>query len=196
MKKTAILPRAFYDRDTHIVAQELLGKVIIRTINDVTLSGRIVETEAYTFDDPACHAAKGKTKSNAALFGTVGHAYIYFIYGNHYCLNFVARDAQTCAGGVLIRALEPIDGIVQMQKYRNMENVHMLTNGPGKLAQALHITKALYGVDVTQVGDLYVCNAPRVNAEAIAAVPRIGISKAQEKLWRYYIKDNPFVSKK
>lgn len=182
-----ILPRSFYELNTVIVAQKLLGKKIIRQIDDTILSGYIIETEAYTFDDPACHAYRGKTEANKALFGQVGHAYIYFIYGNHYCLNLVAKDSSQYAGGVLIRALQPIDGIEIMKKLRNKENIKDLTNGPGKLAQALNITKKLYGVDVTKNGPIYLTEGIKINNQEIISSGRIGISKAQEKLWRFYI---------
>lgn len=191
-----ILSRNFYERDTPLVAQELLGKKIIREISSGSyLEGIIVETEAYVAQDEACHAFKGKTNANRALFETVGHAYIYFIYGNHYCLNFVARSKSSCAGGVLIRALEPQSGIDSMQQYRNVDSLKNLTNGPGKLAQALHITKSLYGLDVTQRGPLYVTEGIKVASDLICATQRIGISKAKEKKWRFYICNNEFVSK-
>ena len=160
------------------------------------LSGIIVETEAYYAHDPASHAYRGKTSANEALFGPVGHAYIYFIYGNHYCLNFVAHAKEIAAGGVLIRALEPVDGIVYMQKFRETAVLKNLTNGPGKLTQALQITKNVYGIDVTKKGQLYVMDGIEVSQKNICYAKRIGISKAQEKKWRFYICDNPFVSKK
>lgn len=189
-----ILPRSFYERDTAEVAQDLLGKVIVRTFGTIRVTGIIVETEAYYADDPACHAYRGKTKANEALFGKPGHAYIYFIYGNHFCLNFVAY--QKCAGGVLIRALEPVEGSEIMQKNRKHDIISTnLTNGPGKLAQALAITKELYGIDVTTQGPLYVTQGVNVPHSAICSTTRIGISKAQEKKWRFYVCSNPFVSR-
>lgn len=189
-----ILPRSFYQRDTVLVAQELLGKQIIRKVNNKIVSGIIVETEAYMMDDPASHAYRGKTKSNEALFGQVGHAYIYFIYGSHFCFNIVARSADCQAGGVLIRALEPVEGIEAMKHFRQTEVERNLTNGPGKLAQALHITKTLYGHDVTHEGPLYVVQGVKVAHNDICATKRIGISKAREQAWRFYVCTNPFVS--
>ena len=191
-----ILSRRFYQRDTALVARDLLGKQIVRNIDGKQVSGIIVETEAYSFEDPACHAYKGKTEANKALFGPVGHAYIYFIYGNHFCLNLVARTNKNCAGGVLIRALEPVMGIDTTQKHRSMEIIKNLTNGPGKLAQALAITKELYGNDVTHKGPIYVTHGVDISPENICYAKRIGISKAQEKEWRFYICNNKFVSKK
>jgi DNA-3-methyladenine glycosylase len=192
-----VITRSFYKRDTVTVARDLLGMKVVRTIRGKKLSGIIVETEAYVADDAACHAYRGKSESNKALFGEPGHAYIYFIYGNHFCLNFVSYDAhEQKAGGVLIRALEPLEGIDLMQKNRVSHNGIQLTNGPGKLTQALAITKNLYGVDVTKKGPLYVTKGITVDARMICAAPRIGISKAQEKNWRFYLCSNSYVSRK
>ncbi len=146
--------RSFYQRDTVTVAQDLLGKLLVRELNGQVLLGIIVETEAYTFDDPASHTYCGKTARNAPMFGDVGHAYVYFIYGNHFCFNIVAKENDMPAGAVLIRALEPMNGIALMHKHRKKHNVRILTNGPGKLAQALHITKQHSGLDITQKGQL------------------------------------------
>ncbi len=192
-----IIPRSFYMRATPEVARDLLGKKVVRVINDtIILSGIIVETEAYEINDPACHAFRGQTTANRALFETVGHAYIYFIYGNHFCLNVVAREDVCKAGGVLIRALEPVDGIEIMKQFRPTTSIKNLTNGPGKLAQALHITKELYGVDVTHKGPLYIVSDESYTPFSIISGERIGISKGQEVPWRFYIKDNPFVSRR
>lgn len=190
-----ILPRAFYNRSTITTAHDLLGKKLIRTIGSKKISGIIVETEAYIFSDSACHAHRGKTAANQALFGPIGHAYIYFIYGNHYCINAVAHTKEEIAGGVLIRALEPLDNIELMQQYRKQPGIKNLTNGPGKLAQALHITKKLYGIDLTQPGELYIAEGTTLAAHNIQQATRIGISKNCEQLWRFFIKNNEFVSK-
>jgi DNA-3-methyladenine glycosylase len=190
-----MLPRAFYARDTELVARELLGKMIVREEKGKICSGIIVETEAYVCSDAACHAYRGKTESNKALFGPVGHAYIYFIYGMYFCLNVVARKKTVPAGGILIRALEPIEGIEQMRMRRKTSALHNLTSGPGKLAQALHITKALYGCDVTKKGPIYITQGVEIKKSDIVASKRIGISKEQERAWRFYCKDNSFVSK-
>lgn len=194
-----ILTHNFYDRETAIVAQELLGKIIVRVIDKQTvLKAKIVETEAYLgILDMASHAYGGKRIRNAPLYGPVGHAYVYFIYGMYYCLNFVSRDVQHApAGGVLIRAVEPLDGIASMEKKRHGHAMHNLTNGPGKLTQALSINKSLNGQNVMLKGPLYAVDAPAINKKNIKATPRIGISHAQEELLRFYIADNPFVSKR
>lgn len=187
------MPASFYQQDTLVVAQQLLGCLIVRVLEDGTrLVGKIVETEAYHIYDPACHAFRGKTHANRALFGPVGHAYIYFIYGKHYCLNVVARISTCDAGGVLIRALQPLEGSDIMEKNRHKKGTD-LTNGPGKLAQALHITPQLYGVDLTAVGPLYIAHGKKEKLRIIST-PRIGISKAQDVHWRFYVANNPWVS--
>ena len=193
-----ILKRSFYERDTAFVAQELLGKIIVRVIDkDTILKGRIVETEAYMgMHDPASHAYGGKRVRNAPLYGSVGHAYVYFTYGMYYCLNFVSRAKDIPAGGVLIRAVEPLEGIAYMEKKRHKHSTHGLTNGPGKLTQALSINKDLNGIDVTKEGPLYVLDAPEIPANQIVTTKRIGISKAVDDLLRFYVEENQFVSKK
>jgi DNA-3-methyladenine glycosylase len=192
-----ILKRAFYQRDTALVAQELLGKIIVRVVDGTTiLKGRIVETEAYMgIYDEASHAFGGKRIRNAPLFGPVGHAYVYFTYGMHFCLNFVSRAQGIPAGGVLIRAVEPIQGIEYMQHKRHMHKLEMLANGPGKLTQAFSIDRACNGIDVTRKGALFVIDAPEAPKHAIAVTPRIGISKAADQLLRFYIKGNRFISR-
>lgn len=194
----SILKKSFYNRDTTVVSQELLGKIIVRVIdNNTILKARIVETEAYLgIHDMASHAYGGKRIRNAPLFGPVGHAYVYFIYGMYYCVNFVGRAPGVPAGGTLIRAVEPIEGIEYMQAKRHTHNLHALTSGPGKLTRALSITRDLNGIDVTKKGQLYLLDAPAVPADQIVARGRIGVSKAADEPLRFYIKGNPFVSKK
>jgi DNA-3-methyladenine glycosylase len=193
-----ILTRLFYHRDTVLVAQELLGKIIVRKVDKNTiLKAIIVETEAYTgIHDPASHAYGGKRVRNAPLFGPVGHAYVYFTYGMYYCANFVARSPDSVAGGVLIRAVQPLAGIEYMEKKRHKHTAHGLTNGPGKLTQALAINGDLNGIDVTKKGPLYVLDAPEVPQKDVVITTRVGISKAAHENLRFYIKDNTFVSKK
>jgi len=190
-----IIPRQFYQRDTALVAKELLGKKVVRYEQGKYCTGIIVETEAYECTEEACHAFRGKTKSNESLFGPVGYAYIYFIYGMYYCLNVVAKKPSVAAGGVLIRALEPVEGIEQMEKRRKTTQLHQLTSGPGKLTQALHITKTLYETDVTKKGPLYITQGIEIAQKNIVADKRIGISKEQERAWRFYCKDNSCVSR-
>jgi DNA-3-methyladenine glycosylase len=174
------LPRSFYSRDTKIVARRLLGKYLIRKIGKRKLVGKIVETEAYFQDDPASHSFKGKTERSAPMFEEPGHAYIYFIYGNHYCLNAVTEKYGR-AGAVLIRALEPVKGI------------RSATNGPGKLTKALKIDGRFNRADLTR-GSLVIAVGEKERYNIVSA-KRIGISKASNKLYRFYIKGNAYVSK-
>lgn len=189
------LPRSFFLRPTPEVAQELLGKYLVRMINDKRLVGKIVETESYTSEDPACHAFKGKTERTYALFEQVGRAYVYFVYGNHHCFNAVARE-KTEAGGVLIRAVEPVEGIAVMKEHRGGITGYNMTNGPGKLAQAFAIDNSLYSYDLTREGALYLAECAGIKEHfIIKETTRIGISKAQDLLHRFYIVGSPWVSK-
>lgn len=189
-----ILPREFYSRRTTVVAKELLGKIIVRRIGNIRIEGKIVETEAYGGeDDPASHAYKGVTKRNRVMFEEPGHIYVYFTYGNHWCLNFVAHGVNK-PGAVLIRAIEPIRGEEYMKKFRKISNVKNLCNGPGKLTKALKVDKKLNGLDITKEGELYVLDVKQKNLE-LEASNRIGIKRGKDKLWRFYIKCNPFISR-
>lgn len=164
------------------------------------LTGRIVEVEAYLGEqDPAAHAASGKTLRNAVLFGPPGHAYIYFIYGNHYCLN-VSCEPEGRAGGVLFRALEPLSGTEQMAQARGVElcspkDLRKLTSGPGRLSEAFEITRnADNGCDLTSDTSSLWIGDDGYRARGIAVTPRIGIAKAADKPLRYILRGNPFVS--
>ena len=181
-----ILPREFYSKDTVSVARNLLGKKIVRKIGRYEISGIITETEAYRQkDDPASHAFRKITDRNRIMFEQVGTAYVYFTYGMHFCFNIVARSPKTKAGAVLIRAIIPEKGIEIMQENRGNIDLRNLTNGPAKLAQALAITKKDYGVDLTKKSKLYVTDG--VKPKKITSSPRIGISKAVDKLWNFKI---------
>jgi DNA-3-methyladenine glycosylase len=190
------LRRAFYERNTVHVAKELLGKVLVRRLGDNRLEGIIVETEAYRgYDDAASHAYRGPTRRNQVMFGEPGHAYVYFTYGMHYCLNVTTEPAGQ-PGAVLIRAVQPIKGIVEMKKRRRTEQVKDLSNGPAKLTQAFAVTKALNGHDLTTGRELYIAEPYHPEAVRIIFTSRIGIKVSAEKLWRFAIKGNPFVSKR
>ena len=197
MPSVHLIERKFYSRNTIDVAKDLLGKILVRIIDGKVISGAIVESEAYrSTDDPASHSHRGKTERNSVMFGEVGHAYVYFTYGNHYCLNIVAKEDNTPAGAVLIRAIEPIEGISFMRRYRKTSDPYNLTSGPGKLTQALKVTKRQNGVDVTKKEELYVVNGKHIDESEIVATSRIGIRVALDKPWRFLIADNEFVSKK
>ena len=192
------LPTKFYLQDTRDAAQKLLGQLLVRTLpTGEVLSGTIVETEAYLSDDPACHAYRGQTPRNEAMFGPPGHAYVYFTYGLHMMLNLVCAPLGT-AEAVLIRALEPVEGIDAMRLNRgNLAETRQLTNGPGKLAQALALTRLMHnGLDITHLGsELYVFPQVVPTFETVAAT-RIGISQGVDFPWRYYIRGNAYVSRK
>jgi len=182
-----ILPREFYKENTVSVARNLLGKKIVRKIGKNFMTGIISETEAYRHkDDPASHAFRKITNRNKVMFGEVGRAYVYFTYGMHYCFNVVARHPKSKAGAVLIRTIEPEKGIKIMQKNRKMENLKNLTNGPGKLTQALEITKEQYGIDLTTNSNLFVTEGEK--PKKITASHRIGIKDGTDKLWNFKIK--------
>lgn len=183
-----ILQTQFYSRDTLIVAKDLIGKILVRNIEGTILSGIISETECYKYNDPACHAFKGMTPRTKALFGPVGHSYIYFIYGNYYCLNVVAKEKSSPYGGVLIRGIKPLDGIQLMQINRKTNDISKLTDGPGKLTQALKINKDFYGIDLTKKGSMYIIEGEKINYGYIISTPRIGINIATKKLWRFILK--------
>ncbi len=185
-------PASFYLQDTRTVAQLLLGQKIVRRLpTGEALSGLIVETEAYLHDDPACHAYRGRTNRNATMFGPPGHAYVYFTYGMHFMLNFVCAP-EGVAEAVLVRALEPFDGIDAMRLHRGgMPDTRQLTNGPGKLAQALGLSRERdNGLDVTNPdSDLIVVPNILPPFETVETT-RIGISRGAELPWRYYIQGN------
>jgi DNA-3-methyladenine glycosylase len=189
------LPLAFYDRDTSIVARELLGAVIESRTSDGVASGRIVETEAYVGpDDPACHAAAGLTPRTKHLFGPAGIAYVYLIYGMYWCFNAVTREAGH-GSAVLVRAVAPVEGEPLMRRRRpNARTRHDLTNGPGKLCLALGITGAQSGASLDQP-PLRIVAGDAVADRDVVVTPRIGITKAAEWPLRYFVAGDPFVSK-
>lgn len=191
----ARLERSFFLQDTLTVARALLGQRLVRVLeNGQRLAGIIVETEAYIGEeDKACHAACGRTARNAVMYGPPGHAYVYFIYGMHYCLNVVTEPAGFPAA-VLIRALEPCEGIEWMRLHRHGRPDSELTNGPGRLCQALAIGRAFNGYDLCTGSLLFIEQGATV---PVACSPRIGISAdelARERPWRFFVPDNPFVS--
>ena len=192
------LPTEFYLQDTREAAKSLLGQLLVRTLpTGETLSGVIVETEAYLTDDPACHAYRGQTPRNAAMFGPPGHAYVYFTYGLHMMLNLVCGP-KGVAEGVLIRALEPVAGIETMRLHRGgMAETRQLTNGPGKLTQALALTRLTHnGLAVTAPGsELFILPQTPTPTE-IVETTRIGISQGVDLPWRYYVRGNAYVSRK
>ena len=192
------LEQDFYRRSTLTVARELLGKRLVRVVDGQRLSGLIVEVEAYIGeDDAACHAACGRTPRNEAMYGPSGHAYVYFIYGMHHCLNVVTEETGFPAA-VLIRDLEPLEGLDIMRRYRSGKPDRELTNGPAKLCQALAIEMGFNGVDLCTGEVLFIEEGQMVAQEEVGTSPRIGI-KANELAmsvpWRFYLQGNAFVSR-
>ena len=197
--KARVVPRSFYNRDPRLVGPDLLGKILVRRQGRKLLTGRIVEVEAYLrADDPAAHSFAGKTKRNAVLFGPPGYAYVYFIYGNHYCLNVSCLPDGT-PGGILFRALEPLRGVEEMFNQRGIDtgsDLRRLTSGPGRLAAAFGITRERdNGKDLTSFkSDLYIADDGSPLPK-ILITKRIGITKAADMPLRYMVAGNRFVSK-
>src|SRR5690348_8145921 len=190
------LPRDFYSRDPRLVSRDLLGKILVRRRPRKLLAARIVEVEAYLGqDDPAAHSACGRTPRNAALFGPPGHSYVYFIYGNHFCFN-VSCLPDGEAGGILFRALEPLAGIKEMAEARSISlsgqsgkgDLRKLTSGPGRLAQALGITRERDNEkDLTSLRSDLIIVDDAFCPDRVEVTPRIGITKAAAHPLRYIV---------
>ncbi|MCA1856898.1 DNA-3-methyladenine glycosylase [Massilia oculi] len=176
-----------FTQPAELVARQLIGVTVL--VDGV--GGRIVETEAYDREDPASHAFSGPTERNASMFGPPAHAYVYRSYGIHWCLNFVCRE-EGHGAGVLIRALEPVAGLDLMRQRRDAEDVWLLCSGPGKLCQALGVTRALNGMALALPPFALL---PAVPGLEVVAGPRIGISKAVDVPWRFGLAGSRFVSR-
>ena len=195
MKYKRVTPD-FFKGTTEEVAKKLLGKILVRVIGGKILSGKIVETEAYLDEnDLASHSAVGMTERNKVMFGEAGLAYVYFTYGMHYCFNVVTGEVGK-GSAVLIRSLEPINGIDLMKKFRQKDDLHILTNGPAKLCQALKIDKKLNGVDLKTSSEIFIAEPDKNEKFEVVITKRIGIEKSKDLLLRFYIKENKYVSKK
>jgi DNA-3-methyladenine glycosylase len=200
----APLPRDFYLQETLVVARQLLGTILRFETAEGILSGRIVETEGYLQDDPACHAYRGPTSRNAVMFGPPGHAYVYFTYGMHFCFNAVTAPAGV-GEAVLIRALEPLTGVETMRRRRNLPpdapaaHDRRLARGPGRLTRALGIGREQNGVDLTR-GRLVILPGDGPPGEPddalpIITAPRVGVRQAADRPWRFLIRGHPCVSR-
>ncbi len=188
----ARLARRFYDEYTPKVARALLGSILVRVVDGERISGMIVETEAYRgAEDPASHAYRGRTKRNDVMFGG-GHAYVYFTYGSHWCLN-VTTEPSGRAGAVLVRAVEPEEGLEKMLRNRGLESDEHLTDGPGKLTRALEIDSTLNGEDLVTSGRLFLEEGEKV--EEVGMSSRVWIRQGIDLRWRYFVKGNRFVSR-
>lgn len=205
LRSATVLPREFYDRDPAVVGRELLGKLLIRREGRKLLAGRIVEDEAYLgARDPASHAFSGPTPRNSVMFGPPGYAYVYFIYGNHYCLN-VCCLPPGIAGAVLLRAMEPVAGLEAMAEARGLDasalvrasQLRLVSSGPGRMAEALDVTRERdNGKDLTsRRSDLWLAD-DGFRPEKIVATPRIGINKAIDEPLRFVVAGSPYVSGK
>lgn len=204
--KVVPLPRDFYVQRTLVAARNLLGKKVVRRFGDGEIAtGRIVETEAYTGDDPACHAFRGQTKSNAAMFGPPGYAYIHINYGLHYCLNAVTAP-EGMPEAALIRAIEPLEGAQRM--WRNYfgtaegaegaDTDKRLGAGPGRLSRALAIDKpTLNRTDLTDAdGPLFIAEDIDIPDDEVVTTTRIGITKGADFPWRFYVRSSRWISKR
>src|SRR5271169_1733752 len=186
------LARAELPIDTASLARYLIGKVVVRELPEGTASGRIVETEAYVVGDAAGHAYRGMTRRNRSLFLERGHAYVYLAYGSSYMLN-VSSEMTGIGAGVLIRALEPLEGIPIMRRNRGIERLGDLARGPGRLAAALRIDRRLDGLDLCREGPLWLAHDGHKPGKIGRSI-RIGISKDANRRLRFYLRDKPFVS--
>jgi len=195
------LPRSFFEPSASLVAPLLLGRLLIHNAPEGRIGGIIVETEAYLADDPASHAFRGQTARNRSMFGPPGHAYLYFIYGNHWCFNAVC-GARGVGEAVLVRAIEPVFGLGLMRLRRRVAADQQLTNGPGKLCAALGLDRGFDGMDLCDA------NSPVFMAEnpdrrkllagqgTVTTSPRIGISKAAHLPLRFHLRGNIHVSRR
>jgi len=186
------LRRAELPADAVELARYLIGKTLVRESRASRISGRIVEVEAYVPGDAAAHSFRGQTPANRSLFLERGHAYVYFTYGSSFMMN-VSAETPGIGGGVLIRAVEPLEGVKLMQRYRRTTNILELTRGPGRLASAMRIDKRLDGVDLCASGPIWLGAAVKPAGKVGKSV-RIGITREVHRLLRFYERGNPFVS--
>jgi len=201
MNSSNKLTYGFYNRNVNTVAKALLGKIFVRSINNKILSGIIVEVEAYDGkNDKASHSYNGITKRNKVMFGKAGHLYVYFTYGMHFCAN-VVTGKENYGAAVLIRAIEPLNGINLLAENRfnrseiTSKEKNNLSNGPAKFCKAFEIKSEHNGISLME-NDFFIIDSPKLPNSKIVISSRIGIKKSIDLPWRYYIKDNSFVSKK
>lgn len=190
------LSAAFFQQQTLLLAKRLLGCTLETKIGGTRTAGTIVEVEAYCGPkDPASHSFRGRTKRTEVMFWGGGYCYVYFIYGNHFCVNVVSEGTGK-GSAVLIRAIEPSQGVRTMRRRRRTTRLEDLTNGPGKLCQALGITDKMCGEHFLKSRRIHIRPGHVVAPRHIVATRRIGISKAKSKLWRFYVRDSRYVSKR
>ncbi len=196
-KEKVVIGRSFFARNSLEVARDILGHVLVRESPEGKTSGIIVEVEVYRGeDDPASFAFRGKTKRSEPLYGSPGTAFVYLTYGMYHLLNIIT-ERENFPAAILIRAVEPSEGIDLMKKRRKTNNIYNLASGPGKLTRAFGIDLSLNGIDVTfPSSPLYILNVKKIKSFELVWRPRIGIREGLDRLWRVYIKDNKFISKK
>jgi DNA-3-methyladenine glycosylase len=201
MSRLRALPRSFYEPSAEMVAANLLGHWLIRNTPNGPCGGAIVETEAYLIGDEAAHSFRGRTKRNQVMWGEPGYAYVYFIYGNHWCFNAVCQPAGI-AEAVLIRAVEPTIGLELMREFRAVSEARQLTNGPGKLCEAMDIDRALDGVDLCDAkSPVFIAENKELKSflkerGPMLVTTRIGITRAAELPLRFYLEKSHFVSRR
>ena len=188
------LSRSFYARPSLVVARDLLGRLLVRKLPDVTLVGRIVECEAYREDDPASHSYRGVTGRTEVMFGRAGRLYVYFTYGMHYCMN-VVTGAEGEGSAVLLRAVEPLEGLDLMRERRGVADARSLCRGPARLTQAYGVGRADNGIDLVEGTDVFVGAGRPIPDGSVGVSPRVGIRTATELPWRFFEAGNPFVSR-
>jgi DNA-3-methyladenine glycosylase len=194
-RSTRRLPRSFFARPSPEVGPDLLGRILVRRVGDGTLlTARIVEAEAYQEDDPASHSFRGRTNRTEVMFGPPGHAYVYFTYGMHHCMNVVTGSTGE-GSAVLLRAAEPLDGLEEMARRRGTHDPRALCSGPGRLCQALGIDRAENGLDLVHGRRLWLLEGAPVTPSKISVGSRVGITSGTERPWRFSVQGDRFVSR-
>jgi DNA-3-methyladenine glycosylase len=190
------LPRSFFARPSLVVARDLLGRVLVRTLPDGTrLSGRLVEAEAYRQDDPASHSYRGRTDRTEVMFGPPGHLYVYFTYGMHFCMNAVT-GADGEGSAVLLRAAEPLEGLEEMAARRRTDDPRILLAGPARLCEAFGVGREHNGVDLVAGDVLHVEAGTPIPDHLVAVGPRIGVTVAVDNPWRFTVRESRFLSRR
>jgi DNA-3-methyladenine glycosylase len=194
-RSTQRLPRSFFTRPSPEVGPDLLGRILVRRLGGGTrLTVRIVEAEAYQEDDPASHSYRGRTSRTEVMFGPPGHAYVYFTYGMHHCINVVTGSTGE-GSAVLLRAAEPLEGLEEMARRRGTNDPRALCSGPGRLCQALGIDRAENGVDLVRGRELWLLEGTAAPPSSISVGSRVGITSGIERPWRFSLRGDRFVSR-
>jgi len=194
-RSTRRLPRSFFTRPSPEVGPDLLGRILVRRVDEGTLlTARIVEAEAYQEDDPASHSYRGRTNRTEVMFGPAGHVYVYFTYGMHHCMNVVTGSTGE-GSAVLLRAAEPLEGLEEMARRRGTNDPRMLCSGPGRLCQALGIDRAENGLDLVRGRQLWLLEGAPVPPSMISVGSRVGITSGTERPWRFSVRGDRFVSR-